>query len=159
MQNHNHLKQYNSYTFKCISISKYFLVPLYNPNLCFNCPLGDGVVSSQCALLTLLHEEISEGQHDCVAAVQVVSTHVMRARDGQTSSGNQFHHPPHLRFPVTIQLPETNKHLHHDILLECLKNGFHTLLIPFCFYKLCMCSCREQTSTNKPFETQHKSKK
>ncbi len=139
---------------------KYFLVPLHNQNLCFNCPLGDGVVSSQCELLTLLHEEISEGEHDRVTAVQVVSTHVMRACDGQTSSCNHFHHPPHLRFPVTIQLPEKQTSISiMAILLEFLKTCFHTLLVLFCFYKLSMCSCREHKSTNKPFETQHKSKK
>lgn len=55
-------------------------------------------------LLTLFNEEISEGQHDRVAAVQVIPTHVMRAGDGQTSSGEHLHHPPHLGLPVSMQL-------------------------------------------------------
>lgn len=82
---------------------------MYNQNLRLNCPLGGGVVSN--SSLTLLHEEISEGEHDCMATVQVVTTQVMRACDGQTPSCDQFHHPPHPRFPVAIQLPEkTSKH-------------------------------------------------
>lgn len=85
------------------------MVPLYNQNMHVNCPLGSGVVPNH--LLTLLHEEISEGEHDSMATVQVVSTQVMGARDGQTPSCDQFHHPPYPRFPVAVQLPETtNKH-------------------------------------------------
>lgn len=56
--------------------------------------------------LTLFHEEIGQCQHDRVTAVQIISTQVMRAGDGQTPSSDHLHHPSHLRLPVAMHLPE-----------------------------------------------------
>lgn len=50
------------------------------------------------------NEEIAECQHDCVATVKVVPTHVVRASDGEASSCNHLHDSPHLGLPVTKQL-------------------------------------------------------
>ena len=59
-----------------------------------------------CSLLTLFNEEIDECQHDCVATVKVVPTHVVGASDGQASSCNHLHHSAHLGCPVTKQLQQ-----------------------------------------------------
>lgn len=39
--------------------------------------------------LTLLDKQVGEGEHDCVAAVQEVTTHDVGTGDGQASSGDQ----------------------------------------------------------------------
>lgn len=56
--------------------------------------------------LTLFDEQVGEGEDDGVAAVQVVPTHVVGARDGQASASNQLHYPSQVRFPVSKELVE-----------------------------------------------------
>lgn len=74
--------------------------------------IGFGATEKEEAL-TLFDKQVSECQHDGVATVQVVPTHVVWARDGQTTPGNHLQHPAHLSLPVPEQLQREDKTDHN----------------------------------------------
>ena len=55
-------------------------------------------------ILTFFDEEEGQGEHDCMAAVQVVSTHDVGAGDGQASSRHHLQHAVDLCLGIAIQL-------------------------------------------------------
>lgn len=72
-----------------------------------------------------------------MAAVQVIPTHVVGARDGQASASNQLHYPSQVRFPVSKELVEQqNTKAQSNITAQ--SNGFKeqfglSVPLPFCF--------------------------
>lgn len=72
-----------------------------------------------------------------MAAVQVVPTHVVGARDGQASASNQLHYPSQVRFPVSKELVgQQNTKAQSNITAQ--SNGFKqqvglSVPLPFCF--------------------------
>lgn len=59
--------------------------------------------------LTLFDEQVGEGEHDRVAAVQEVTAHDVRTGDGQTGSRDQLQDSLEFRLGVSIELRERER--------------------------------------------------